>query len=159
MQQHWYVIQTKPKKENEVQQQLTRAQYELFYPRMKSLISTKPLFPSYLFIRTDLGNPYHHRMVRYTRGVRKILGDLESPYTVSDYVVETLQERTRDGSVIEQELLFREGDIVRVKKGILQDLRGIIEKSIPETGRVKILFRWLQNSMRAALKYTELEKV
>jgi transcription antitermination factor NusG len=156
---HWYVIKSKPKKEKEVLEQLGRARYDLFFPSMRGPVSPKPLFPSYLFVRTDLENPYHHRMIRFTRGVSKILGDGEGPLPVADMIVEILRQQTKDGSLIEQELLYKEGDEVRVKRGILKDLAGIIEKNLPAAGRVKILFKWLNTSMRAVLRYTDLEKV
>ena len=155
---HWYVIQTKPKKEKDVQNQLERASYETFLPRMKSLVSTKLLFRSYLFIQTDFEDSYSHRMVRFTRGVNKILGDGGGPQPIPDVILETLKEMTQDGSLIEQELLFKEGDVVTVKRGILKDLRGIIEKNIPDVGRIKVLFKWLNGTMRAVLRYTELER-
>lgn len=118
----------------------------------------KPLFPSYVFVNTDLQDPQRNRLVRFTRGVSRILGDEEGPRPVSEGIIETLRERTRDGFLIEQELLYKEGDEVRVKKGILMDLIGIIEKNIPDSGRVKILFKWLNGPMRAVLKCSELEK-
>lgn len=163
----WYVIKTKPKKERSVVIQLQGASFEVLLPQIRALgshaadrpSSLKPLFPAYLFVKTDFNDPYLHRMVRYTRGVSRILGDDEGPVPISESIVETLRERTKDGSVIEQDLLFREGDEVTVKRGILKDLRGIIEKNLSETGRVGILFKWLNNSVRATLRYTELEKV
>lgn len=163
---HWYVIKTKPKKEKDVQNLLARASFETFLPTMKAVgvssenhSTLKPLFPSYLFIHTDFKDPYTHRMIRFTRGVSKILGDKEGPHTIAQEIVETLQKVTRDGSLIEQELLFQEGDKVRVKKGIMKDLLGIIEKNVPESGRVKILFKWISGSMRATLRYKDLEKM
>lgn len=155
----WYVVQTKPKREAEVAQKLNQANYELFYPKMRGISSFKPLFPSYLFIRNDFENPFVHRMVRFTRGVRRILGDDRGPVPISDMIVETLREQTRNGSLIEQDLIFKENDQVLVKKGILKDLIGIIEKNMSAAGRVKVLFKWMQGRMHAVMRYTELEKV
>ncbi len=154
----WYVIRTKLKKEKEVINQLNRAHYELFFPQMNAVPSPKPLFPCYLFIRTDFTDPNHHRMVRYTRGVNRILGTGTDPAPVSDIVIETLKMKTENGLLREQELLFKEGDEVKVKKGILKDLQGMIEKNLPAAGRVKVLFKWLNVNMRATLKYTDLER-
>lgn len=154
----WYVIKTKPKKETDVLNQLKRASYELFFPRMKGLTAPKPLFPSYLFIRTNFEDSSAFRMVSFTRGVNKILGGAEGPQSISDLIIETLKEKTRDGSLIEQELLFKEGDAVSIKRGLLKDLIGIIEKNMSESGRVRVLFKWLQGNMRAVLKYTDLAK-
>ena len=154
----WYVINTKPKKESEVEKQLRDVGYEVFLPRMRGLISPKPLFPSYLFIRANFMDQLSHRLVRYTRGVKRILGDEAGPSPIESGVVDLIQKMTRDGSLVEQELLFRKGDQVTVKRGVLKDLIGIIEKNVSDRGRVKILFKWINVSLRAMLKYTDLEK-
>lgn len=153
----WYVVKTKPKKEKHVVHQLRRAGYHLFFPQMRGAVESKPLFPAYLFIHADLADPYHHRMVQFTRGVNYILGDLEGPQPIKEILVEALQEKTRNGLLIEQELLFKAGETVRVKKGILKDLKGIIERNESEQGRIRVLFKWLSSNMRALLKYTDLE--
>ncbi len=154
----WYVLKTKPKKEKEVVNRLSTAGFTLFFPQIRGVMSPKPLFPNYLFIDTDFTDPHHHRMVRFTRGVQKILGDIEGPQPVASVLIETIRERTRDGSLVERDLLLREGDVVRVKKGILKDLVGIIEKKLSDSKRVQVLFKWLSTTMRVRLSYTELEK-
>src|SRR3989338_1168927 len=109
----WYVVKTKPKKEDTVSGQLAGASFKVFLPKMLGDVSPKPLFPSYLFVHADFENPFIHRLVRYTRGVSHLLGDGEGPQPIDDLLVETIRERTRDGSLIEQELLLKEGDPVR----------------------------------------------
>src|SRR3990167_241286 len=146
---HWYVLKTKLKKEKYVTSQLSAVGYELFFPLIKGLHAQKPLFPNYLFIHADLENPYNHRMIRYTRGVYKILGNEEKPTPVDSIIIETLREQTRNGSLLEQDLLFKEGDAVTVKKGILKDLRGMIKKNLAATGRVRVLFKWLSGTFQA----------
>ncbi len=164
----WYVVKTRPKKETSAKAVLEQASYEVFLPQIKALpvrasehstpTSLKPLFPSYIFVRSDLADEHHHRMVRYARGVRHILGDIDGPQSIAEDIIETLRVRTRDGSLIEQELLFKEGDTIAVKKGILKDLVGMIEKNMPESGRIKILFKWMNQTLRAVVKYTDVQK-
>ena len=154
----WYVIKTKPKREQDVVQQLSRVGLELFLPLIQGIHLPKPLFPSYLFVSTDLRSAGQHRLLRYTRGVSHILGDQEGPLSIPTYVIEELRSRTRDGKLIEQELLMKTGDSVIVKRGILKDLIGMVEKHLPEQKRVQILFKWWSTSMRVKLKYTDLER-
>lgn len=157
--QHWYVVQTKPKKEGAVQLQLQRARYEFFYPVMRRIDRIKPLFPSYMFVRANFNDAHSHQLVRYTRGVNKILGHGNQPCPIADEVVEVLMEQTRNGTLIEQELLLRPGDTVTVRRGILKDLMGIVKENVSEVGRVKVLFKWFQKSMSAVLPYAHLERV
>jgi transcriptional antiterminator RfaH len=154
----WYVIKSKPKQEKAVHGQLSRAGYEMFLPQIEGINAPKPLFPSYLFISADLEETAHHRLVRYTRGVSHILGDQRGPNPIASFVIEELKNRTRDGQLIEQELLFKEGDSVIVKRGLLKDLIGMIERHLPDQKRVEILFKWWSTSMRARLRYSDLEK-
>ncbi|QQR81423.1 MAG: hypothetical protein IPJ69_04700 [Deltaproteobacteria bacterium] len=153
----WYVIQTKPKKEGDVFAMLRRASFEIFLPQMKGVSSLKPLFPSYFFIHADLKEAQTHRLVHFTRGVRRILGDAEGPTPVADEVIATVKAVTKNGSVMERDLLFKEGDQVVVKKGILKDLQVIVEKKLSDQNRVLILYEWLNTTMRAKVEYKDIE--
>ena len=154
----WYVLKTKNKKEKEVVQRLQGVGFEIFFPTIQGLKSPKPLFPGYLFIQTDFGDTAQYQLVRYTHGIHQILGGGEGPQVVSPEIVEMIRSRTRNGSLIERDLLVRPGDPVRVKKGMLKDLIGIVEKNLPDSRRVQILFKWLSTTIRAKVKYTELER-
>jgi len=154
----WYVIKTKPKQEKTVRSHLTSAGYELFLPQIEGIHVPQPLFPSYLFVAGDLRDPRHHRLVRFTRGVSTVLGDASGPIPLAAEIITALQERTQDGSLIAGELLFREGESVRVRRGVLKDLVGIIKRHLPGQQRVELLFSWWSTSMQAKIKYTDLEK-
>lgn len=155
---NWYVIKTKPKQEKTVVNRLSQAGYELFLPEIEGVNVRKPLFPSYLFIQANLRAATDHRFVRYTRGVSIVLGDENGPCPIAAEIIETLRDKTKDGCLIEQELLFKEGENVVVRRGILRDLMGMIECHLPDQKRVQVLFKWWNTSMRAKLKYMDLEK-
>ncbi len=154
----WYVLKTKPMKEKEVRKRLSLAGFEVFLPTIQGIHVPKPLFPSYLFVCTDFQDSHKHRLVRFTRGVQKILGDGEGPQAISASLVQTIREMTRDGELVERDLLLKEGDVVRVKKGFLKDLIGMIEKKLPDTKRVQILLKWVSGTMRTKIRYTDLER-
>lgn len=159
----WYVIKTKPKQESRAAALLGQIPMAVFLPMLRRKVEAgetiTPLFPGYFFIKADFTFSQMRQLIRFTRGVHSILGDGEGPIPVGDALIETLMARTRDGSLIEQDLLLKEGDEVRVKAGILKDLIGIIEKNMSETGRVRVLFKWLSGNMQAILRYRRLEKV
>jgi transcription antitermination factor NusG len=156
---HWYVIKTKPKKEKSVVSQLSQADFELFFPVMKGISGVKALFPSYLFVQTNFENYANHRLIRYTRGVHSILGDDAGPVSVESQIIETIKSRTRDGLLIERDLLYQKGSKVRVRRGVLKDLEGIVEKHCSGEERVQVLFKWLSGTMRAKLHCAHLERV
>lgn len=166
---HWYVVHTKPQKENNVHQLLAQGGFEAFLPKIKTFFRArksgsefvdriKPLFPSYLFIR--LGRePENFRVVKYTRGVNKIIGGEIGPIPVDDALVEVIQERVGVQGYVEQGALLKTQDRVMVKRGVLKDLIGILEKPVDDKGRVEVLFKIVRNQMRAKIYCGDLEKI
>ncbi len=156
----WFVIQTKPKKEPLVAGLLKQAGHQIFLPKMRRFGRlTEPLFPRYCFICSDMRDAYIWQLVRYTRGVSQVLSDDTGPVAVSGEVIQSIQAVAAKGEVIEQELLYHPGDSVMVTKGVLQDLVGIVERNLSESGRVRVLFKWLSKKMVADLDYRLLARV
>jgi transcriptional antiterminator RfaH len=62
----WYVIQTKPKKEEEAKSYLSTKGVEIFNPLLETFLlrngrmnrELKPLFPNYMFGKFDLDQNY-----------------------------------------------------------------------------------------------------
>jgi len=108
----WYVIQTKLNKEEEVQSFLSIQGIEAFNPLMetfrikggkesKKLI---PLFPTYLFGKFDVEQDYP--LIRWARGVKKILRFGGYPTPVSEAVVELIRQRTDADGVVKRTSSF-----------------------------------------------------
>ena len=96
----WYVLQTKPRKEDYVAGQLSGQDAEIFLPRVVESVRVAgswqqrvaPMFPSYLFVRIDVEQ--RGKKVRYTPGVKDFLRCEGAPEPVSPDIVSTLQDRT-----------------------------------------------------------------
>ncbi|MFH0798597.1 MAG: transcription termination/antitermination NusG family protein [Pseudomonadota bacterium] len=163
----WYVIQTKPTVEAIVEQHLKNARFETFLPRIRSMVrsSKKPmsrvrsLFPSYLFAHLDLRDANLYRMIKYTRGVRRILGDGIVPTPVPDEMIEIIRSRMDGDGVIEQQLTMKKGDSVRVRSGVFRDLVGILEKPVSAAGRVKVLLKIMRHQVRCELSAADVERL
>ena len=163
----WYVVQTKPTAEAIVQQHLKNADYETFLPRIKTMVKgsgkptsrVKALFPAYLFVHMDLRDANLYRMIKYTRGVRKILGDGALPVSVPDEMIEIIRERMNGEGIIEQRITMNKGDEIRVRSGVFKDLVGILEKPVSAAGRVKILLKIMHLKIKCEMSAGEIEKV
>ncbi|MBI2091407.1 MAG: hypothetical protein HYT75_00175 [Deltaproteobacteria bacterium] len=175
----WYVVQTKPLSEDRVCLQfkkcviasppqageaISHVEIETFCPKIKSMsISTdkhikfKPLFPSYLFLHWNLGDPAIHHLVKYTRGVNKVLGEGPNAIPIDDEVIDTIKARVNEGGIIEQKT-FKTGDQIKVKKGHLRDLIGILERPVSDSGRVAVLLSMFNRQMRVHLKCSEIAR-
>ena len=163
----WYVLQTKPRRENDVCRLFKQGGFEAFCPLIKDIFyrsaaahfRTAPLFPSYLFVHTDFAEDRNFHLVKYTRGVNKIICFENRPIPISDEVIKTLRSRANDQGILERANIFNRGDKIRVRKGLLKELIGIIEKPIPAEGRVRVLLKLINYEMRVKLHWTEVEKL
>src|SRR4030043_1363774 len=89
----WYVIHTKPGDENRVGTNLQNQEIEAFLPLLETyqyrngrmIPKIKPLFPNYLFAKLDL--EHHYYKVKWTRGVRRILGIGNAPSPIPEEAI------------------------------------------------------------------------
>ena len=98
---YWYWIYTKPGLEEFVTIQFNQQTgIEVFNPKIRRkrylrgrmTVAEEKLFPCYLFARFDLSRYY--RMVKYTRGVRSLVGDRGgNPYSVDEIGRASCRER------------------------------------------------------------------
>lgn len=166
MSQAWYIVQTKPAHEGLVSQRWHEAGLEAFFPRVKKMVRgavrpierTAPLFPSYVFVHIDLEGEKNYRIVRFTRGVRRVLGVGDVPIPIDVSVVDVIRDRMSDEGVLEQQVLYRRGEQVRILRGPLADLVGVLEKPVTPQGRVRVLLDIYHKSLRAELSCTDIEK-
>ena len=161
----WYVIQTKPKKEEEATSYLSTKGVEIFSPLMETFSPRngrvkkefKPLFSSYIFGKFDLEQNYP--LVRWARGVRKILGFGGYPTSVSEEVIEIIKGRTDSDGVVRKKYHFEANDVIRIKSGPLKDLLGIFDRWVSDSERVRILLNLIGYQPVVELHYSMIEKV
>lgn len=164
--QAWYVLQTKPCKEKDVSQLLTLGGFEVFNPQIKevcyragtSFFKTSPLFPNYIFLHADLNDKNNFHLVKYTRGLNKIICAGHTPIALSNEIIETIQHRTTSEGLITKQVGLKTGDKIRVKKGPLKELIGILQKPASADGRVQVLLKLINYEMQAKLHWTEVER-
>jgi transcriptional antiterminator RfaH len=161
----WYVIQTKPKKEEEAKSYLSTKGVEVFYPLMEYFLlrkgrmnkELKPLFPGYIFGKFDLYQNYP--LVRWAKGVKKVLGFGEYPTPISEQVVEVIRVRTDTHGIVRLKHHFRANDVIRIKTGPLRDLLGIFERWVSDSERVRILLNLMGYQPVVEIHYSMIEKV
>lgn len=128
----WYVLHTKSRFENVVAAGLTKKSLETFLPRVKvkskrrdrNLMIQVPLFPGYLFVKTDL-NPLEHLEIVKTAGAVRLIGTKNGPLPVPDETVESLQIMVSTDQAITTGSTFRKGDKVMVVCGPFAGIKGI----------------------------------
>lgn len=163
----WHVIQTKPKKEDSVSQLLNGAGLDVLFPKIKeicyrnglSYFKSAPLFPSYLFLRINFQEKRNFQVIKYTRGVKKILCCENKPAPISDEIVSVIQSRLNEDGVADFNHNFKKGDQVRVRRGMLKDLMGVLQRPLPQEARVQVLLNLVNYKMKVKLHWTEVEKI
>jgi transcriptional antiterminator RfaH len=161
----WYVIQTKPKKENDAKSYLSMKGLEIFFPLMESFSQVngrmrrevKPLFPNYVFGNFDPLRDF--TLVKYGRGVNRIVSFGVDPTRISDAVIEEIKTRSDDTGLVRKQFNLQLNDPVRVKSGPFRDFLGIFEKWMPEKERVRILLNMIGYQPQVEMHYSMIEKV
>ena len=161
----WYVIQTKPKKESEAKSYLSMKGLEIFFPLMesfshrngRSIKEVKPLFPNYIFGNFDPIRDY--TLVKYGRGVNKIVSFGRELSPLSEVVIEEIRAKIDETGIVKRKIELKPNDTVRVKSGPFLDFLGIFEKWMPEKERVRILLNLIGYQPQVELHFSMVEKV
>jgi len=130
---HWYLIYTKPHKEQVARENLERQGYEVYLPMArirrrrlgKGTTRIEPLFPRYLFIKLDTQTD-NWAPIRSTVGVGNLVKFGMYPSIVPEALVELLYARCDEDGI--EDIApgeFRTGESVRVMEGPMMGLEGV----------------------------------
>lgn len=122
----------------------------------RRLAMVEPMFPNYMFLRMN-PSPQTWDAVRWTPGVRRILGDGEQPLPVPDGVVEAIRERADPLGFVRVGINWTPGRHIRVLTGPLGGLEGIFERHTSRSGRVRVLLRMLGHETPVEVEEIDLE--
>lgn len=156
---NWYVINTKPKKEFQVERLFTEGGIEIYNPKYVHDDRIKPFFPGYEFISFDY--PEQYRLVKYTRGVKKVVGVREIPVPIPDEIIQEIKSREVNG-LIEIDKYGEKpevGDEIEVVEGPLKGLRGVFKKELTAKERVLILLNYVTYQAQLIIEKEKLKKV
>lgn len=156
---NWYVLNTKPKKEFQVERLFTEGGIEIYNPKYLSENRVKPFFPGYEFIYFEF--PRQYQLVRYTRGVKRVVGNREGPIPIPEEVVLGIKAREVDGLI--ELLKYGEepevGDEIEVVEGPLKGLKGVFKRELHERERVLILLNYVSYQGQLLIEKKKLKKV
>ena len=127
----WWAIYTRHQHEKTIAESLSSTGLEVFLPLYKAVRQWKdrkkhltlPLFPCYVFLRSDLERRVH---VLSTPGVHSIIMVAGQPAAIPDIEIEAIRRAVDSPLRIEPHPFLRRGDWVRIKSGPLTDIEGIL---------------------------------
>lgn len=159
----WYVLHTKSRFENVVNDGLSKKKIEVFLPKIKvkskrrdrKLMINVPLFPGYVFVQTDL-NPHEHLGILKTAGAVRLLGNIDGPVPVLQEAIDSLKIIvSRDTQVITGNR-FKKGDRVMVLYGPFAGVTGFFIRTRGQ-GRVVVNIEVLGQSAAVDVDKEDVE--
>jgi transcription elongation factor/antiterminator RfaH len=120
----WYVLHTRSRHESVVSEGLSKKSMEVFLPKIKVRSTRRdrkamihiPLFPGYVFIKTDL-HPHTHLEVVKTAGVVRLIGTQWGPVPVAEETIASLKIMVASEMPIITGQRLQPGDRVMVVNG------------------------------------------
>ncbi len=120
----WYVLHTRSRFEQVVFDGLEKKSLETFLPKITVMSKRRdrrkkirvPLFPGYVFIKSDL-NAHERLEIVKTIGVVRLIGNKYGPISVPDEAIDSLRIMVFGDNPVETGTRFRKGDRVMVVEG------------------------------------------
>lgn len=147
----WYVLRSKPNKENLLWEQLGIHNIESYYPRLKvnpvnpRARKVKPYFPGYIFIHTDL-ELVAPSALQWMPGAIGFVSFGSQPSTVPESLIHAIQKRVEQVNAAGGEIFegLKRGDAVTIQSGPFAGYEAIFDARISGGERVRVLLKLLQ---------------
>jgi transcription antitermination factor NusG len=163
----WFAVWTNSHCEQAVHDQLAAKGFEAFLPLIRTwsrragtqrLISL-PMFPSYLFVRLAMDKHSYVEILK-TRGLVRILGERwDRLETVADSDIDALQRVLHTELPIMPHPYLREGQRVRITRGPLAGVEGILLRGRPQRGVLVLSVDLLRQSVAVEVDCTAVVAV
>jgi len=149
---HWYILHSKPNKEEFVLQQLGLRNIIAYYPYIKAEPANprsrkiKPYFPGYLFVNAnlDLVGTSTLKWIPGTLGLVSFGNELA---TVSDELLQPIRDHIDQINQTYRSSFknFSPGDRVVIQSGPFAGYQAIFDAYVPGQERVQVLLQMLQD--------------
>ena len=139
----WYVLHTKSRFENVVNEGLTKKSLKVFLPkiqvrskrRYRKVMIRVPLFPGYLFVQTSL-EPTEHIEIVKTVGAVRLVGNKDGPIPVPSETVDSLKIIVQGNDSVTTGSRFKKGDRVIVVHG---SFAGVVGTFVRHRGKGRVI--------------------
>ena len=163
----WHVLWTRSHCEQLVHEQLSAQGFEVFLPRINvwsrrgglRTLTRVPMFPGYLFLNHPMDKGAYLR-VRRARGLVDILGERwDRLAAVPDREIEALRTLSESNQQAHPHPYLKEGQRVRIVRGPLVEVEGILVRSDPGRGLLVLSVDLLQRSVAVQIDTTSVAPV
>lgn len=149
----WYVMQSKPRKEEFLYQQLALREIEAYCPWLRTQPKNprarkiQPYFPGYLFVHVDLQQT-GLTALRWMPGAVGIVMFGNDPGQVPDGLLPALHRQLEmmDGAKAAAPAnRFRAGEALVIEEGLFKGYRAIFNAYLPGAERARVLLKLVQD--------------
>jgi len=149
---NWYVLRSKPNREEFLEGQLLSRNVEVYFPRLRAnpvnprARKFKPYFPGYLFIRIDLEKNLASNLERIP-GVANLVNFGGETPDIPDHLLNAIRVKVDEINAAggRKKAPLQAGTLVKIEKGPFEGYEGIVDERIPGKERVRVLLNFLQN--------------
>lgn len=146
----WYVIHSKPNKEEFLYEQLCLRKVDAYYPSIKvrpinpRARRTKPYFPGYMFVNTTL-DTIGRSTLRWIPGAKGLVDFGGDPASVPDEILQAIRQKLEYVNAVhgDQAKKFTPGQVVTIQSGPFSGYRAIFDSHLPGRERVRVLLQML----------------
>jgi transcriptional antiterminator RfaH len=162
----WYVVRSKPQKEEFLYGQLLARGVEAFFPfllvkpvnpRSRTI---RPYFPGYLFVKINL-EAEGFSIFQWMPGSLGLVSFDSEPASVPQELIHAVQRHVeRANTNFGKQPAFTSGDLVVVREGAFDGYQAIFENHLPGNDRVRVLLQYLKKQqVRLVLPIQQVEPV
>jgi transcription elongation factor/antiterminator RfaH len=161
----WYVAHTRSRFEQVVFDGLQGKSLEAFLPKITTMSKRRdrrkkiriPLFPGYVFLKSDLNVDERLEIVK-TVGLVRLVGNKDGPVAVPDESIESLRIMVATESPVETGSRFKKGDRVMVVEGPFAGVVGIFVRYRGH-GRIVVEIEALGQYAAVSVTEEQVEKI
>lgn len=152
MKTEWYVLRSKPRKENVLHQQVLARKIEVFFPRVRvkpanpRAARIRPYFPGYMFIKADIEEVgiSTFQWMPHSYGLVSFDGE---PASIPDSLIAALRKNKHE--IIEASKLksggLATGTAVRITEGPFKGYQALFDARLSGDDRVRVLLQLLSD--------------
>ncbi len=147
----WYVVRSKPNREEALWLEMSARGFQVFYPYVRvqpvnpRSRKTRPYFPGYLFVQAKLASVGQSvfTWMPYSQGLVSFGGE---PAEVPEGLVQAVRKRVEEinASGGEQMVGLKPGETVVIQGGPFAGYQAIFDARVSGTERVRVLLKLLQ---------------
>jgi transcription elongation factor/antiterminator RfaH len=151
MPERWYVLHSKPRKENLLWEQLRLREIEAFHPQLRvqpvnpRARKVRSYFPGYVFVRVDL-DQVNWSTLQWMPGATGLVSFGGEPASVPESLIQAIRHRVEEinASGGEQLMELKQGDPVVIQGGAFDGYEAIFDAKVSGNERVRVLLTFLK---------------